>query len=96
MIEQELWGVLLGYNIIRYQMVNMAKTIPGIIQIAEFYKRNRDNPTKYMGLAEQGTIQKRINHLLDETDTMSCKKKTEYTDVANPRAIIPNEKAILN
>ena len=30
MIEQELWGVLLGYNIIRYQMVNMAKTIPGI------------------------------------------------------------------
>jgi hypothetical protein len=30
MMKQELWGVLLFYNLIRYQMVRMAKTLPGI------------------------------------------------------------------
>ena len=30
MVKQELWGVLLCYNLIRYQMVRMAKTLPGI------------------------------------------------------------------
>ena len=30
MIAQELWGILLAYNILRYQMVIMAKTIPGL------------------------------------------------------------------
>ncbi|AZE50492.1 Transposase InsG for insertion sequence element IS4 [Pseudomonas chlororaphis] len=30
MIEQELWGVLLGYNLLRYQMVEMSRHCPGI------------------------------------------------------------------
>ena len=30
MIAQELWGILLAYNILRYQMVIMAKTVAGI------------------------------------------------------------------
>jgi len=30
MVKQELWGVLLCYNLIRYQMVRMAKSLPGI------------------------------------------------------------------
>lgn len=30
LVKQELWGVLLCYNLIRYQMVRMAKTVPGI------------------------------------------------------------------
>jgi IS4 transposase len=30
MVKQELWGILLCYNLIRYQMVRMAKTLPGI------------------------------------------------------------------
>ena len=30
MIAQELWGILLAYNILRYQMVIMAKTKPGL------------------------------------------------------------------
>ncbi|MFC4655123.1 IS4 family transposase [Rheinheimera marina] len=30
LVKQELWGALLCYNLIRYQMVRMAKTLPGI------------------------------------------------------------------
>ncbi|MNQ48669.1 Transposase DDE domain protein [compost metagenome] len=30
MIAQELWGVLLGYNLLRYQMVEMSRHCPGI------------------------------------------------------------------
>jgi hypothetical protein len=30
MVEQELWGVLLGYNLLRYQMVEMSRHCPGI------------------------------------------------------------------
>ena len=30
MIEQELWGVLLGYNLLRYQMVEMSRHCPGV------------------------------------------------------------------
>lgn len=30
MVAQELWGILLAYNILRYQMVKMAKTVPGL------------------------------------------------------------------
>lgn len=29
-IEQELWGVLLGYNLLRYQMVEMSRNCPEI------------------------------------------------------------------
>ena len=29
MIEQELWGILLSYNLVRYQMVKMANTLKG-------------------------------------------------------------------
>jgi hypothetical protein len=30
MIAQELWGVLLGYNLLRYQMVQMSRQCPGV------------------------------------------------------------------
>jgi hypothetical protein len=30
MVKQELWGVLLGYNILRYQMIKMAQTVKGL------------------------------------------------------------------
>jgi len=30
MIEQELWGVLLGYNLLRHQMLEMSRHCPGI------------------------------------------------------------------
>jgi len=30
MIRQELWGILLGYNLLRYQMVKMAQTVKGV------------------------------------------------------------------
>jgi len=29
MIKQELWGILLSYNLVRYQMVKMANTLKG-------------------------------------------------------------------
>jgi hypothetical protein len=31
MVRQELWGVLLTYNLVRYQMVRMAFHLKGII-----------------------------------------------------------------
>ncbi|MUK39661.1 IS4 family transposase, partial [Aliivibrio fischeri] len=30
MIRQELWGILLGYNLLRYQMVKMSHTVEGL------------------------------------------------------------------
>lgn len=30
MVEQELWGVLLGYNLLSYHMVEMSRHYPGI------------------------------------------------------------------
>lgn len=30
MVKQELWGILLGYNLLRYQMVKMSQTIEGL------------------------------------------------------------------
>lgn len=30
MIEQELWGVLLSYNLLRYQMIEMSRHCPGV------------------------------------------------------------------
>lgn len=30
MVEQELWGILLGYNLLRYQMIKMAQTVKGL------------------------------------------------------------------
>ena len=30
MVEQELWGVLLGYNLLRYQMIEMSRHCPGV------------------------------------------------------------------
>ncbi|WP_023603053.1 IS4 family transposase [Aliivibrio logei] len=30
MIRQELWGILLGYNLLRYQMVKMSHTVKGL------------------------------------------------------------------
>ncbi|MDD8491324.1 IS4 family transposase, partial [Escherichia coli] len=29
LVEQELWGVLLAYNLVRYQMIKMAKHLKG-------------------------------------------------------------------
>lgn len=30
MVEQELWGLLLGYNLLRYQMLVMSRSCPGV------------------------------------------------------------------
>ena len=30
MVKQELWGILLGYNLLRYQMVKMSHIIEGL------------------------------------------------------------------
>jgi len=29
MVRQELWGVLLAYNLVRYQIIKMASTLKG-------------------------------------------------------------------
>ncbi len=30
LVQQELWGILIGYNLVRYQMIKMASTLKGI------------------------------------------------------------------
>lgn len=32
LVEQELWGVLLAYNLVRYQMIKMAGHIPELMR----------------------------------------------------------------
>ncbi|MBD1391436.1 IS4 family transposase [Neiella sp. HB171785] len=88
MIEQELWGLLLGYNIIRYQMVKMAQTVPGL------YPNQLSFTTSAAAiihliygfwLEAAGTIPKRINHLLDETPHHILPPKRE--DRIYPRCV---------
>ena len=90
MIEQELWGVLLGYNIIRYQMVNMAKTIPGIHPNQLSFTTSASAIIHLIygfWLEAAGTIPKRINHLLDETAHHVLPIKRE--DRIYPRCVKP-------
>lgn len=97
MIEQELWGVLLGYNIIRYQMVNMAKTIPGIYPNQLSFTTSATAIIHLIygfWLEAAGTIPKRINHLLDETPHHVLPLKRE--DRIYPRCVKPKSKKYPN
>lgn len=71
MVRQELWGILLSYNIIRYQMVKMAQSKPGL------YASQLSFTTCAVAiihviygfwLEAAGTIPKRIDSLLAETE----------------------------
>ncbi|WP_032468886.1 IS4 family transposase, partial [Vibrio mimicus] len=97
MVRQELWGLLLSYNIIRYQMINMAKQIPG------FYPNQLSFTTSANAiihlihsfwLESAGTIPKRINHLLEEAPYHVLPVKRE--DRMYPRAIKPKAKKYPN
>lgn len=97
MIEQELWGVLLGYNIIRYQMVNMAKTIPGIYPNQLSFTTSATAIIHLIygfWLEAAGTIPKRINHLLDETPHHVLPLKRE--DRIYPRSVKPRNRKYPN
>lgn len=97
MIEQELWGVLLGYNIIRYQMVNMAKTIPGIHPNQLSFTTSATAIIHLIygfWLEAAGTIPKRISHLLDETPHHVLPIKRE--DRIYPRCVKPRSRKYPN
>lgn len=71
MIYQELWGVLLSYNIIRFQMVRMAKTRPGLYanQLSFTTCATAIIHLIYgFWLEAAGTVPRRIDHLLAETE----------------------------
>lgn len=71
MVCQELWGVLLSYNIIRYQMVRMAKTKPGICANQLSFTTCATSIIHLIygfWLEAAGTIPKRIDSLLAETE----------------------------
>lgn len=88
MVKQELWGLLLGYNIIRYQMVNMAKTIPGITANQLSFTTSASAIIHLIygfWLESAGMIPKRINHLLDETEHHVLPIKRE--DRIYPRSV---------
>lgn len=90
MVEQELWGVLLGYNIIRYQMVKMAKTIPGLLPNQLSFTTCALAITQLIygfWLESAGTIPKRIEHLWEQTVHHVLPGKREHR--AYPRCIKP-------
>lgn len=71
MVKQELWGVLLSYNIIRFQMVKMAKTKPGLHANQLSFTTCATSIIHMIygfWLEAAGTIPKRIDGLLAETE----------------------------
>lgn len=97
MVEQELWGLLLGYNIIRYQMINMAKTIPGLHPNQLSFTTSANAIIHLIHgfwLEAAGTIPKRINQLLDETSYHVLPAKRE--DRIYPRCVKPKAKKYPN
>lgn len=90
MVRQELWGLLLSYNIIRYQMVNMARQIPGLYANQLSFTTSAHAIIHLIHgfwLEAAGTIPKRINNLLEETPHHVLPIKQE--DRIYPRAIKP-------
>jgi hypothetical protein len=88
MVRQELWGLLLSYNIIRYQMINMAKQIPGLYPNQLSFTTSANaiiHLIHSFWLESAGTIPKRINQLLEEAPHHVLPVKRE--DRVYPRAI---------
>lgn len=88
MIFQELWGVLLSYNIIRYQMVKMAKTKPGLHANQLSFTTCATSIIHLIygfWLEAAGTIPKRIDGLLAETEHHILPIRRE--DRAYPRCV---------
>lgn len=97
MVRQELWGLLLSYNIIRYQMINMAKQIPGLHPNQLSFTTSANaiiHLIHSFWLESAGTIPKRINHLLEEARHHVLPVKRE--DRMYPRAIKPKAKKYPN
>jgi hypothetical protein len=99
MVHQELWGLLLSYNIIRYQMVNMAKQIPGLHANQLSFTTSAHaiiHLIHSFWLEAAGTIPKRINNLLEEASHHVLPIKQEdrvYTRAIKPKAKkYPNKK----
>ncbi|ANP63586.1 IS4 family transposase [Vibrio diabolicus] len=88
MVRQELWGLLLAYNILRYQMVNMASSIPGLYPNQLSFTTCAHAIIHLIHgfwLESAGTIPKRITHLIEETSHHVLPIKRE--DRIYPRAV---------
>ena len=97
MVKQELWGLLLSYNILRYQMVNMAKKIPGLHpnQLSFTTSAHAIIHVIYgFWLESAGSIPRGINHLLEEAEHHVLPIKREGR--AYPRAVKPKAKKYPN
>ena len=97
MVRQELWGLLLSYNIIRYQMVNMAKSIPGLYPNQLSFTTSAHAIIHLIHgfwLESAGTIPKRIKHLLEEAPHHALPIKRE--DRVYPRVVKPKTKKYPN
>ena len=93
MVHQELWGVLLSYNIIRYQMVRMAKTKPGLYANQLSFTTCATSIIHLIygfWLEAAGTVPKRIENLLTETEHHILPIRRE--DRAYPRCIRPKQR----
>ena len=94
MIEQELWGVLLGYNIIRYPMANMAKTIPGIHpNQLSFTTSASDNPCDIWFLVGSGRHYRNVSiiYSMKHIAVLPLKEDRIY-----PRCVKPKSKKYPN
>jgi len=98
MIAQELWGVMLSYNLLRYQMVKMAQKKPGI------YAKHLSfttcaisiiNLIHTMFIENAGRIPKSIEQLQDQVEhhILPIKRERAYPRCIKPKpSKYPNKK----
>jgi hypothetical protein len=80
MIKQELWGVLLSYNLIRFQMAKMAHSLKGIMP----YQLSFNRASAYiiqeltmLPFVSPGKIPKVVNSLLDMAEAFVLPERRE-------------------
>jgi len=80
MVEQELWGVLLSYNLIRFQMAKMAHSLKDVMPYQLSFNRASAYIIKELTLlpfVSPGKIPKVINSLLDMAEAFVLPERRE-------------------
>jgi IS4 transposase len=80
MIKQELWGVLLSYNLIRFQMAKMAHSLKGVMPYQLSFNRASAyiiHELTMLPFVSPGKIPKVVNSLLDMAEAFVLPERRE-------------------
>lgn len=80
MIKQELWGVLLSYNLIRFQMAKMAHSLKGVMPYQLSFNRASAyiiHELTILPFVSPGKIPKVVNSLLDMAEAFVLPERRE-------------------